>query len=332
MKYLKKYESPDYIDEKGLDFQDGDAVAFTTTRNKRKGVVDTERGRMHSDMYFDFEREGVLVSTSRNYIFSGRLWLEHHIISFWYTPDTKEKLDKFLKDIDQDLRDKGHLRENETIFDGTWYVENYIDSENEEGVGNFDTEYDEPYLIPLKDFTGQEFSEEHYNVHLMNAKEKELYYKKHGKPTGFGSTLKANKNPLKWEQAKRTSESYVKTFENYNHECIIDKIKVELMNEHDCGWDTFIDNQELGDCQSIVSSIEHMKIEGVETHFGEIRVEFPIDEDYDGKIMTHHWCSYEGKVLEFSKGTLENYVDWGDKYDPTDDGEIEYINEIETRL
>ena len=47
--------------------------------------------------------------------------------------------------------------------------------------------------------------------------------------------------------------------------------------------------------------------------------------------MTHHWCSYKGKVLEFSKGTLYDYVDWGNKYDPIDDGEIEYINEIEIK-
>jgi hypothetical protein len=125
---------------------------------------------------------------------------------------------------------------------------------------------------------------------------------------------------------------HIKKYENYSNECIIDKIKVELMNEYDCGWESFIDGQSLGDCQSIVSSIKHFNIPGVKTHFGEIKVEYPIDEDYEGKIMTHHWCSYEGNILEFSKGTLVDYVDWGDVYNPIDDGEIEYINEIETRI
>ena len=72
---------------------------------------------------------------------------------------------------------------------------------------------------------------------------------------------------------------HLRTYKNYSQECIIDKIKVELMNEHDCGWETFVDNQELGDCQSIVSSIKHMNIPDIQTHFGEIRVEYPTDEE-----------------------------------------------------
>lgn len=111
-------------------------------------------------------------------------------------------------------------------------------------------------------------------------------------------------------------------------ECIINKIKIELMDEHDCGWETFINEQELGDCQSIVSSIMYLNIPGVEKHFGEISIQEPIDEDDDGKIMTHHWVTYNDEILEFSKGTMKEYVDWNDEYSVIDDGEINYDGEI----
>lgn len=90
-------------------------------------------------------------------------------------------------------------------------------------------------------------------------------------------------------------------------------------------WENFVDEQELGDCQNIVNSIKHMKIPGVETHFGEIEiVDYPIDEDDYGKIMTHHWVTYNNEILEFSKGTLKDYIYWNDLYSIYDDGEIEY--------
>jgi hypothetical protein len=118
-------------------------------------------------------------------------------------------------------------------------------------------------------------------------------------------------------------ESYIKE-QNESIECVINKIKVEFMNDNDCGWEHFVDNQKMGDCQSIVSSIMYYNIPGIEKHFGEIEVNFATEVEYEGKIMTHHWVTYKGKVLEFSKGTLKEYVDWSDKYSIEDDGEVNY--------
>ena len=110
---------------------------------------------------------------------------------------------------------------------------------------------------------------------------------------------------------------------------VIKMIKEDLTDYDDVTWEQFVDNQELGECQSIVSSIERMNITGVESHFGEIEiVNFPTDEDYYGKIMTHHWITFLGEVFEFSKGTLSNYIDWNDLYDVDDEGEVDYSGQI----
>jgi hypothetical protein len=53
--------------------------------------------------------------------------------------------------------------------------------------------------------------------HLMNWKEKQKYWK--NKDREFGSTIKAKKNPLKWEQAKRRSESmkHIKSYKLFEN-------------------------------------------------------------------------------------------------------------------
>jgi len=124
--------------------------------------------------------------------------------------------------------------------------------------------------------------------------------------------------------------TYIKE-QNESKECIINKIKIQIMEEHDCGWETFINNQEMGNCQGIVSGIMMMNIPGIENHFGEIEVLDAKDDEYEGKIMTHHWITYNGVVLEFSKGTLKDYVWWADEYSIKDDGEVDYSGEIKIK-
>ena len=124
---------------------------------------------------------------------------------------------------------------------------------------------------------------------------------------------------------------YLKSFnESINEiECIINKIKLLIMEEEDCSWEHFIDNQELGNCQSIVSGIKRFNIDGVVAKFGEIEVIDYTEEEYENKVMTHHWVEYNGEVLEFSKGTLKDFVDWNDEYSIEDGGEVNYnYNEI----
>ena len=142
-------------------------------------------------------------------------------------------------------------------------------------------------------------------------------------------------------------------------ENIIKKIQSKLMDDNNYNtWQEFVDNQESGDCQGIVLTIQDMNINEVKTFFGEIKVidgiwdedqkiylydenDYDDDEDdaYDtisedehqhdttGKIMTHHWVTINGVICEFSKGTLKKYIDWQDLYnvDMDDSWETEAI-------
>lgn len=90
----------------------------------------------------------------------------------------------------------------------------------------------------------------------------------------------------------------------------------------DLAWNTFVDNQENGDCQGIVSSII-MDFKNVKKVFGEIEVDEPyIDEWGDEQtLMTHHWVTINDKIYDFSKGTLSNYIKWDNIYDVNIDGD-----------
>ncbi len=99
---------------------------------------------------------------------------------------------------------------------------------------------------------------------------------------------------------------------------ILEQIKNYLYeSEGFDSWEEFVDNQELGQCQSIVASIID-KFPKVKKVFGEITVEEPYyDEDGEEQyIMTHHWVSINGKYYDFSKGTLREYLSFDDIYDP----------------
>jgi hypothetical protein len=83
----------------------------------------------------------------------------------------------------------------------------------------------------------------------------------------------------------------------------------------DLAWKDFINNQQMGDCQEIVSMIIKNFKEAKKV-FGEIEVDEPyIDEfgEYQN-LVTHHWIEIGGVTYDFSKGTLSNHIDWVDIY------------------
>jgi hypothetical protein len=104
--------------------------------------------------------------------------------------------------------------------------------------------------------------------------------------------------------------------EMYNN--IIDQIKGMLVEEHgEESWEDFVDNQEIGNCQFISSSIAQDFL-NVKRVFGEIEVDEPyIDEHGDEQnLVTHHWVEIDGRYYDFSKGTLKDYIEWDDMYNP----------------
>ena len=97
----------------------------------------------------------------------------------------------------------------------------------------------------------------------------------------------------------------------------------ELYNgDWDLAWKNFVDNQENGDCQGIVSGIIY-NFKNVKKVFGEIEVDEPYIDEYGDEqtLMTHHWITINGKIYDFSKGTLSDYINWDDMYDVNTDGD-----------
>jgi mRNA-degrading endonuclease YafQ of YafQ-DinJ toxin-antitoxin module len=122
-----------------------------------------------------------------------------------------------------------------------------------------------------------------------------------------------------------------------NDDVLIEQIKKSLVMENlvdedefnelyngdlDLAWKNFVDNQVNGDCQGIVASII-FDFKNVKKVFGEIEVDEPyLDEDDEEQtLMTHHWITINGKIYDFSKGTLKNYIDWEDVYDVEVEGD-----------
>jgi hypothetical protein len=118
-----------------------------------------------------------------------------------------------------------------------------------------------------------------------------------------------------------------------NQDKLINDIKKSLTNHFDFDtWEDFVDSQNMGDCQLIVSLISNEFGErGVNKVFGEITVDNPSyqwDEIWDNDLeeyreesvenynFTHHWIEIDGIIYDFSKGTLKDYIDWDDIYDP----------------
>ena len=97
---------------------------------------------------------------------------------------------------------------------------------------------------------------------------------------------------------------------------MVEKIKEMLVEESGCeNWNEFVDGQTIGDCQSIVSSINR-SFPSVKKVFGEIEIDFEyIDEKGEEQnLVTHHWVEIDGETYDFSKGSLQNHIDWNEKY------------------
>lgn len=90
-------------------------------------------------------------------------------------------------------------------------------------------------------------------------------------------------------------------------------------------WVDYIDNQDIGDCQGIVSDIVR-NFPICKKVFGEIEIDEPyIDEDDEEQYkMTHHWITINDTIYEFSKGTLQNYINFDDLYSVNCEDESRY--------
>jgi len=126
------------------------------------------------------------------------------------------------------------------------------------------------------------------------------------------------------ENVQNTQELIQQIKKSLIMETLVDEDEFnELYNgDWDLAWKNFVDNQENGDCQGIVSGIIY-NFKNVKKVFGEIEVDEPYIDEYGDEqtLMTHHWITINGKIYDFSKGTLLDYINWDDVYDVNTDGD-----------
>jgi hypothetical protein len=115
--------------------------------------------------------------------------------------------------------------------------------------------------------------------------------------------------------------------ENNNIDHLINRIKEFLLLDHfedtddRLTWKQYIDRQQLGECQSIAPLISK-NFPQVKHIFGTIENdEYFVDDDGEYNDTPHHWNSFNGMILDFSKGTLKTMTDFIELYSPTVDGD-----------
>src|SRR3990172_7909785 len=95
---------------------------------------------------------------------------------------------------------------------------------------------------------------------------------------------------------------------------IIDFIEKSLAKEFDeDSFADFVDHQKLRDCQEITEFIMTLKISNIKHVIGEIKVDNPYYDSESNKYsykMVHHWILFNNIVLDFSKGTLKDFIDF----------------------
>jgi len=210
MKYknIKTYNEicDDIETEKGrVDYLDINVYPFIV--NNDMSIVNGTQSSTHSSIT-DYTDE----------LIRGRIYIDQKIVSFWDFDELektqyKKLFNSISKHFDVDLYDDNwriDLLLNETSNDVS---KDYFHYEIE-GYGE-----GESVLIPINDFLKNDdikidSDKEQQRLHIMKQKEKQEYYKKYGKNSGWGSELKMKKNPIEWEQAKRTSENlkYIKPY------------------------------------------------------------------------------------------------------------------------
>lgn len=189
MKIKKITESPDHVFYRNLKWTDESAYPFFAFYDA--GVVYVEVGESGNS-------HDTLDSHENNRGYSGRMWFDKKIISFWSYPD-QDVFKKIIDELEYIL--------NKKLWNKNWKIECVIYNNNTtmdkvprwknvEGTS-------EVKIIPIeKYFKGIEFPEEEKAMHLMSWKEKAKL-----KPKGFGSDKYSDSNNIQKRQMKYTSEN-----------------------------------------------------------------------------------------------------------------------------
>jgi len=97
---------------------------------------------------------------------------------------------------------------------------------------------------------------------------------------------------------------------NYKNKTeLLESVKNYLAGSCDLTWKEFVNYQEDGDCQWIVSDICR-RFPQFEKCYGEFLVDdrdmlYDVEND-EYLVYMHYWVTLNGKIYEFSKGTLRD--------------------------
>lgn len=98
----------------------------------------------------------------------------------------------------------------------------------------------------------------------------------------------------------------------------VDEIKSYLVNEYGYdNWKEFVDMQENGQCQEIAYNISN-EFPSVKHVMGEIETDEPYEDEYgdEQNLKLHHWNIINDQLYDFSKNTLQGFVEFDDIYEP----------------
>ncbi len=112
---------------------------------------------------------------------------------------------------------------------------------------------------------------------------------------------------------ERYKDSFVKP------ENVMMFLKSEISEDYN-NWEEFVDNQKLGDSYSIVYKLEEICKNNdltVDICFGELEIENEYYNNNNNEYIdrfAHHWVEMNGRIIDFSKGTVKEYIQWNNLY------------------
>lgn len=230
MKYLKKFENPDWITANNINILNKGYLRLSVDKEAFAFGYD-EEGNMVVGNYWSVHNE---IGKRRSYFkYAGRAWTKNKIISFWEYPQ-KDELMQVLKDIETSFNNNSNKYDEigssyENIFDdnikidGNWFIEIPLGGKETE-IKRDDENWKKwstiTELIKIKDYLSsnksvREWSKEEKNViHNLDAKRKAQKLKE------LGYNPKQIKTPQGMSQAeyrdKITKYKYTENFDNFN--------------------------------------------------------------------------------------------------------------------
>jgi hypothetical protein len=226
--YPKLFENPNAIRVSGklrpVEYNDTTSLPFATYENK---MWVGEPADTHNDLYYlAYRRYGVPTDETRTK-YSGRIFTDYKIITFWVFPENKDILKSVLKDIAEVVNNNYDFTYDNIKLDFSdpdWKIEipasdetgniynlEEINSKKDVDWGSWEPTNDDVKYISIEDYhgghelSGAELAQQHVLSPMLK--------KKREVPYGYGSKNPKYQEKRQWQQASVTDENF--TEKNY---------------------------------------------------------------------------------------------------------------------